>query len=69
MGNLDTYQAMTSLAKKVGGPKALLAATAVAGYVVIRNAEAGAPADHAGSQAAECPLCDEGRGLPCHLRR
>lgn len=41
MGNLGTYQAMTMLAKKVGGPRSLAAVTAVTGYVVIRPAEAG----------------------------
>lgn len=41
MGNLGTYQAMTTLAKKLGGPKALLAVTAVTGYTVLRPAEAG----------------------------
>lgn len=42
MGNLGAYQAMTTAAKKVGGPSVLLAITAVAGYIFIRPAEAGA---------------------------
>jgi hypothetical protein len=42
MGNLGAYQAMTTIAKKVGGPIALGAITFVSGYVVIRPAEAGA---------------------------
>ena len=41
MGNLGAYQAMTTIAKKVGGPKVLLAITFVSGYVVFRPAEAG----------------------------
>lgn len=41
MGNLGTYQAMTTIAKKVGGPKVLMAATAVLGYTVLRPVEAG----------------------------
>ena len=41
MGNLGGYQMMTSLAKKVGGPMALLITTLGGGYVVGRAAEAG----------------------------
>lgn len=41
MGNLGTYQAMTTIAKKIGGPKVLAVATAVLGYAVLRPAEAG----------------------------
>jgi len=42
MGNLGAYQAMTAIAKKVGGPIVLGAMTFVSGYVVIRPVEAGA---------------------------
>jgi hypothetical protein len=41
MGNLGDYQLMTTLAKKVGGPKVLAVAFAALGYVVMRPAEAG----------------------------
>lgn len=41
MGNLGWYQLMTTVAKKVGGPKQLLALVAVGGYVIIRGVEAG----------------------------
>lgn len=41
MGNLGWYQLMTTVAKKVGGPKKLLALVAVGGYVIIRGVEAG----------------------------
>ncbi|KON40094.1 hypothetical protein ADS73_06740 [Lactiplantibacillus plantarum] len=41
MGNLGWYQLMTTVAKKVGGPKQLLALVAAGGYVIIRGFEAG----------------------------
>lgn len=41
MGNLRSYQTMTTLAKRVGGPVALGALTFVSGYLVIRPGEAG----------------------------
>lgn len=41
MGNLGWYQLMTTVAKKVGGPKQLLALVATGGYVIIRGVEAG----------------------------
>lgn len=41
MGNLGWYQLMTTVAKKVGGPKQLLALVAAGGYVIIRCVEAG----------------------------
>lgn len=41
MGNLGAYQAMTMLAKKFGGPRVLGGATLVAGYILLRPAEAG----------------------------
>ena len=41
MGNLGWYQLLTTLAKKVGGPKNLLLLTAGGGYVIIRTIEAG----------------------------
>lgn len=41
MGNLGWYQLMTTVAKKVGGPKQLLALVAAGGYVIIRGVEAG----------------------------
>ncbi|WP_371967578.1 hypothetical protein [Limosilactobacillus fermentum] len=41
MGNLGWYQLMTTVAKKVGGPKQLLALVAAGGYVIIRVVEAG----------------------------
>lgn len=40
MGNLGWYQLMTTVAKKVGGPKQLLALVAAGGYVIIRVVEA-----------------------------
>lgn len=40
MGNLGWYQLMTTVAKKVGGPKQLLALVAAGGYVIIRGVEA-----------------------------
>ncbi|MGO3874432.1 MAG: hypothetical protein ACTJHQ_11440, partial [Lacticaseibacillus paracasei] len=39
--NLGWYQLMTTVAKKVGGPKQLLALVAAGGYVIIRGVEAG----------------------------
>ncbi len=41
MGNLGHYQDMTTLAKKLGGPAALLLATLGSGYVLGRGLEAG----------------------------
>lgn len=41
MGNLGQYQWITTVAKKVGGPIALLGITAVGGWVVGRGGEAG----------------------------
>ncbi|MGC4606490.1 hypothetical protein [Enterococcus faecium] len=41
MGNLGWYQLMTTVAKKVGGPKQLLALVAAGGYVIFRGVEAG----------------------------
>lgn len=42
MSNLGSYKTMTTLAKRVGGPRALAAATGLVGYVVLRPAEAAA---------------------------
>lgn len=42
MSNLGTYQLLTTIAKKVGGPVVLLVGTAVAGYATLRPVEAGA---------------------------
>ena len=44
MSNLGTYQLMTTLAKKVGGPKVLACGLAVLGWAVGRSGEAGAKA-------------------------
>ena len=44
MSNLGTYQLMTTLAKKVGGPKNLLLIVAATGWVVLRSGEASAKA-------------------------
>lgn len=41
MSNLGMYQAITTWAKKLGGPKQFLATVAIGGYVVIRLSEAG----------------------------
>ncbi len=41
MSNLGLYQAMTTYAKKVGGPLQFLSVVAVGGYIVIRSVEAG----------------------------
>lgn len=41
MGNLGAYQAMTTVAKKVGGPKNLAVLTVAGGWAVLRVAEAG----------------------------
>lgn len=41
MSNLGWYQIMTTLAKKVGGPKRLALLIATGGYAVIRLGEAG----------------------------
>ena len=35
MGNLDWYQIMTTVAKKVGGPKVLFGLLTVGGYAVL----------------------------------
>lgn len=42
MSNLGAYQAITTIAKRVGGPKRPLAIIAVGGYAVIRPGEAAA---------------------------
>ena len=44
MSNLGTYQLMTTLAKKVGGPKKLLLIVAATGWIVLRSGEASAKA-------------------------
>lgn len=44
MSNLGAYQAMTTLAKKVGGPVKLAILVAAGGYGVIRGGEAGVKA-------------------------
>jgi hypothetical protein len=59
MGNLGTYQAMTTIAKKVGGPKVLAAITFVLGYVVLRPAEAG---------ARKVALAIKKRSAPCETK-
>ena len=41
MSNLGLYQAMTTVAKKVGGPLALAGITALSGYAILRTGEAG----------------------------
>ena len=41
MSNLGLYQTMTTIAKKVGGPKNLLLLVSVGGYGVLRLSEAG----------------------------
>lgn len=41
MSNLGLYQSMTTLAKKLGGPKRFLTVVAIGGYTVIRLCEAG----------------------------
>ena len=40
ISDFSDYIKLTTLAKKVGGPKALLAVVAVGGWVVVRSAEA-----------------------------
>lgn len=44
MSNLGTYQLMTTLAKKVGGPKKFLLIVAATGWIVLRSGEASAKA-------------------------
>jgi len=41
MSNLGFYQKITSISKKVGGPKVLLGITAMAGFIIGRSGEAG----------------------------
>ena len=41
MGNLGLYQTMTTVAKKVGGPKSFLLLVGISGYGVFRIGEAG----------------------------
>lgn len=41
MSNLGLYQAMTTYAKKAGGPLRFLGVVAVGGYIVFRTIEAG----------------------------
>lgn len=41
MGNLGAYQWITTISKKVGGPKVFLGIVAAAGYAVFRGVEAG----------------------------
>lgn len=40
MSNLGLYQTMTTLAKKVGGPKNLILIVAGVGYLILRTGEA-----------------------------
>jgi len=56
MSNLGRYQAMTTIAKKVGGPTVLAAMTFVGGYLVLRPAEAG---------AKKAARVIKGRSAPC----
>lgn len=56
MSNLGRYQAMTTIAKKVGGPTVLAAITFVGGYLVLRPAEAG---------ARKAARAIKGRSTPC----
>ncbi|MEW2624787.1 hypothetical protein [Streptomyces sp. NPDC048106] len=44
MGNLGDYQWMTTAAKRVGGPKMLLAGIGGLGYLTVRGVEAGGTA-------------------------
>ena len=41
MGNLGAYQWITTISKKVGGPKVFLGIVAATGYAVFRGVEAG----------------------------
>lgn len=61
MGNLGTYQAMTTIAKKVGGPKVLAAITFVGGYFVIRPAEAGVRKAARAIKKRSTPCATKGR--------
>lgn len=56
MSNLGRYQAMTTIAKKVGGPTVLATITFVGGYLVLRPAEAG---------AKKAARVIKGRSTPC----
>lgn len=61
MGNLGGYQAMTSMAKKVGGPVTLLATVLVGGFAAGRSLEAaGKKAVRAGKAAIA-----KRKGVPC----
>lgn len=61
MGNLGAYQAMTTLAKKVGGPKNLAAITLAVGYLAIRPAEAGVKRVVAAIRQRDTPCPTKGR--------
>lgn len=41
MGNLGGYQAMTTIAKRIGGPKVLAVVTVAGGYALLRPVESG----------------------------
>lgn len=61
MGNLGAYQAMTEIAKKVGGPKKLAAVALVCGYLVIRPVEAGLKKVARTIQTRSAPCATKGR--------
>lgn len=61
MGNLGGYQLMTTLAKKVGGPAALLAFTALSGWAVGRGVEAGGKAAKAAAKKRNAPCSTKGQ--------
>lgn len=63
MGNLGNYQLMTALAKKVGGPVALLVTTLGAGYVIGRTTEA---SGKRGVDALKNAI--KKRNAPCELK-
>lgn len=39
MSNLGSYQVLTSLAKKLGGPKSFVGIVGIGGYAVLRSTE------------------------------
>lgn len=63
VGNLGNYQLMTMLAKKAGGPIALLITTLGAGYLIGRTTEAGGKK---GIGALKKAI--QNRNIPCEVK-
>ena len=68
MGNLGNYQLMTTLAKKAGGPRRLLAMTLGAGYIIFRTTEAGGKRGIGALKNGALKNVVKRRMAPCELK-